>query len=57
MSRVAQSPAACDVVIPLFSIGGFLSFLVISPEFSLDLARAYSTFECVVGRDNIKGIF
>ena len=43
-SRVAQSPAACDVVIPLFSISDFLSLLVISPDFSLDLAYAYSTF-------------
>ena len=43
-SCVAQSPAACDVVIPLFSIGGFLSLLLISPDFSLDLAYAYSTF-------------
>ena len=51
-SRVAQSPAACDVAIPLFSIGGFLSLLVISPDFSLDLARAYSTFKYVAGRDN-----
>ena len=50
-SRVAQSPAACDVVIPLFSIGCFLSLLVISPDFSLDLACAYSTFKCVAGRD------
>ena len=50
-SRVAQSPSACDVVIPLFSIGGFLTLLVISPDFSLDLACAYSTFECVAGRD------
>ena len=53
-SRIAQSPAACDVVIPLFSIGGFLSLLVISPDFSLDLARAYSTFKYVAGRDTAK---
>ena len=52
-SRVAQSPAACDVVIPLFSIGGFLSLLVISPNFSVDLARAYRTFKYVAGRDSI----
>ena len=43
-SRVALSPAACDVVIPLFSIDGILSLSVISPDFSLDLACAYSTF-------------
>ena len=41
-SRIAQYPAVCDVVIPLFSIGAFLS-LVICPDFSLDLACAYST--------------
>ena len=52
-SRIAQTPAACGVVIPLFSIGGFLSLLVISPDFSLDLARAYSTFKYVAGRDNL----
>ena len=44
MSRISQYPAACDVVIPLFLIGGFLSLLVTSPDFSLDLACAYSTF-------------
>ena len=38
--------------IPLFSIGGLLSLLVISPDFSLDLACAYSTFKYVAGRDN-----
>ena len=42
-SRIAQSPAARDVVIPLLSVGGFLSLLVISPDFSLVLACAYST--------------
>ena len=36
---------------PLFSIGGFLSLLVISPNFSLDLARAYGTFKYVEGGD------
>ena len=50
-SSVAQSPAASDVVIPLFSIDGFLSLLVTSPDFSLDLARAYCTFEYVAGRN------
>ena len=50
-SRIAQSPAACDVVIPLFSIGDFLSLLVISPDFFLDLAYAYSTFKYDTGRD------
>ena len=43
-SRIAQHPTVCDVVILLFSIGGFLSLLVTTPDFSLDLACTYTIF-------------